>query len=267
MHEGLDFQYKSQSNANRIINFVMTNFVARHKSSRQLVSHDEQSGDSKYKYTNILELAPICKDDLVILDPKLQKALGGIGPLILVYKVTTSVHIVDVHTMRTHEIDTQNYWKYMFKALCPRDRLTKFIVLNVEEIDFDVNTSRAAARQKFRMVQLEVARESEFGVLDRTFIVNTHLGNVINFNDTVYGYDLAQIQMQELDDYENDSRKNKHQLPDVVIVKKAYPRANKRQRQRIWKLQHLDKDNLGENNYQAAKKKSAKDQRQQEERE
>ena len=54
--------------------------------------------------------------------------------------------------MRTHEIDTQNYWKFMFKALCTRDRLTRFIVLNVEEIDFDVNTSRAAARQKFRMV-------------------------------------------------------------------------------------------------------------------
>ena len=45
----------------------MNNLVARHKSSRQLVSHDEQSGDSKYKYSNILELAPICKDDLVIM--------------------------------------------------------------------------------------------------------------------------------------------------------------------------------------------------------
>ena len=33
-YQGLDFQYKSQSNANRIINFVMTNFVARHKHSR-----------------------------------------------------------------------------------------------------------------------------------------------------------------------------------------------------------------------------------------
>mmetsp|Transcript_1908 Transcript_1908/g.2860 ORF Transcript_1908/g.2860 Transcript_1908/m.2860 type:complete len:99 (+) Transcript_1908:844-1140(+) len=98
----------------------------------------------------------------------------------------------------------------MFKALCTRDRLTKFIVLNVEEVDFDVNTSRAAARQKFRMVQLEVARENEFGVMDRTFIVNTHLGAIINFNDTVWGYDLAQLNMQELDDYENDSRKNKH---------------------------------------------------------
>ena len=73
--------------------------------------------------------------------------------------------------------------------------------------------------------------------------------------------------MQELDDYENDPKKNKHQLPDVVIVKKCYPRANKRQRQRIWKLKHLDKEKVGENNYQAAKKKSAKDSRQQEERE
>ena len=40
------------------------------------------------------------------------------------------------------------------------------------------------------MVRLEVARESEFGVSDRTFIVNTHLGTHINFNDTVLGYDI-----------------------------------------------------------------------------
>ena len=78
----------------------------------------------------------------------------------------------------------------MFKALCSRERLSRFVVLNVEDVDFDVNTSRAAARQKFKMVRLEVARESEFGVNDRTFIVNTHLGEFINFNDTLLGYDL-----------------------------------------------------------------------------
>jgi len=249
-NDGIDFQYNRQSHANRIINFVMTNFVAKHKNSRQLISHDEQSGDSKYKYTNIMELAPICRDDLVILDTKFQKCLGGIGPLILVYKVTTSVHIVDVHTMRTHEIDTSNYWKYCFKAMCTRDLLTRFIVLNVEDVDFDVNTSRAAARQKFRMVQLEVARESEFGVIDRTFIVNTHLGNVINFNDTVLGYDLAQLQMQELEDYENDAKRSKrNSLPDIVILRKCWPKTNKKQRSRIWKLKHLAKENDGENNY------------------
>jgi nonsense-mediated mRNA decay protein 3 len=226
----------------------MQNFVARHSTDRKLISHDEQSGDSKYKYSNMLELAPICKDDLVILPIKLQKVLGGIGPLVLVYRVTTAVHIVDVHTMRTHEIDSTHYWKYMFKALCTRDRLTKFIVLNVEEVEFDVNTSRAAARNKFKMVRLEIAREREFGVNDRTFIVNTHLGEHINYNDTVMGYDLAECTAMELEEYELDVKKNRHQLPDVVIVKKCYARVKKRQNQRIWKLKQLDKEVLGDNN-------------------
>ena len=60
------------------------------------------------------------------------------------------------------------------------------------------------------MVRLEIARESEFGVNDRTFIVNSHLGDIINFNDTIYGYDLNQLNMQELDDYEEDPRRNKY---------------------------------------------------------
>jgi len=94
--DGLDFQYKQPSHANRLIQFVNANFVARDKKTRQLISHNEQNGTYHYKYTNILELAPICRDDLVILTPKLKKALGGIGPLILVYKVTTSIHIVDI---------------------------------------------------------------------------------------------------------------------------------------------------------------------------
>ena len=63
--------------------------------------------------------------------------------------------------------------------------------------------------------------------------------------------------MQELDDYEMDSRKSKHQLPDIVIVKKAYPKVSKRMKSRIWKLKHLEKDALGENNVHASKKKSA----------
>ena len=40
------------------------------------------------------------------------------------------------------------------------------------------------------MVRLELARASDFGQTDQTFIVNTHLGEVINYNDTVLAYDL-----------------------------------------------------------------------------
>lgn len=48
--------------------------------------------------------------------------------------------------MQTYEIDQVNYWKHQFTALCGRDRLTEFIVLNIESTDYEVNVSRAAAR-------------------------------------------------------------------------------------------------------------------------
>ena len=67
--------------------------------------------------------------------------------------------------------------------------------------------------------------------------------------------------MQELEDYENESKRGRYQLPDIVIVKKDYPKLAKRERQRIWKLQHLDKEMVGENNYHASKKKNSKEQR------
>lgn len=85
--------------------------MCRAKHNKQLISHDEQNAEYFYKYTNFVELAPICRDDLVILPPKLQKVLGGIGPLILVYKMTTCVHVVDIKTMRTHEIASEKYWE------------------------------------------------------------------------------------------------------------------------------------------------------------
>jgi len=93
-----------------------------------------------------MEIAPICKDDLVALPRALSKELGGLGPIVLVYKISTFVQVVDVFTMRTYEIDQNCYWKYGFTALCGRDRLTEFVVLNIEDTDRDVNVSRAAIK-------------------------------------------------------------------------------------------------------------------------
>jgi nonsense-mediated mRNA decay protein 3 len=183
-----------------------------------------------YKYTFSVDIAPICKDDLVILPKALSKELGGIGPMVLVYKISTFVHIVDVFTMQTYEIDQIAYWKHQFTAMCGRDRFTEFIVLNIDNADYDVNVSRAAARQKFKMVQVEVARKSDFGVNNRTFIVNTHLGEILNYNDTVLAFDLDSMNINELDEMEGKNLA----IPPVVIVRKTYPRFRKRQKQRLW---------------------------------
>ena len=152
------------------------------------------------------ELAPICKDDLAVLPKSLSKELGGIGPLVLVYKISTFVHVVDVFTMQTVEIDPVLYWKHEFEALCGRDRLTEFIVINIESTDYNLNMSRGAIKQKYRMVQVELQRASEFGMNDETFIVNTHLGEVLNYNDTVLCYDMESMTLTGIDELEQKKR-------------------------------------------------------------
>jgi len=159
--------------------------------------------------------------------------------------------------MQTHTIDSIKYWNYMFKAVASRERLTEFIVLNIEETDMDVNVSRAAARKKYRMVTCEVARQEDFGSNDRTFFVNTFLGNFLNPYDTVLGYDLEQMQLSELDDYENSHKKARDLLPDIVLVRKSFPKAKKRHQKRFWKLKRLEMEQADEGNIH--KKKDTRD--------
>jgi nonsense-mediated mRNA decay protein 3 len=68
--DGLDFHFKTDSHANRLVQFIKEHFVARNRHSKQLISHDEQNSEYNHKYTNFVELAPVCRDDLVILSPK-----------------------------------------------------------------------------------------------------------------------------------------------------------------------------------------------------
>ena len=52
--------------------------------------------------------------------------------------------------MQTFEVDRENYWKNPFKAILSRDRLTEFVVIDIENIDTNFNDSRAAIKQKFK---------------------------------------------------------------------------------------------------------------------
>lgn len=62
----------------------------------------------------------------------------------------------------------------------------------------------------------------------------------------------------QLDDIEND---RDIQVPPVVLVKKTYPKFRKRQKHRLWKLKHLEKEDgneaQGEDAPKPKKKKAA----------
>jgi hypothetical protein len=69
--------------------------------------------------------------------------------------------------------------------------------------------------------------------------VNCHLGDIINYNDTVLAYDLLQSNNPELDEFIVNY---KNQISDMIVVRKTYPKYLKKQnKERNWKLKHLDK--------------------------
>lgn len=52
------------------------------------------------------------------------------------------------------------------------------------------------------------------------------------------------MNIADLEDFQNYNRT----VPDVVIVKKTFPKFRKMQKHRIWKLKHLNKEAMDENN-------------------
>lgn len=62
-----------------------------------------------------------------------------------------------------------------------------------------------------------------------------NLGNILNYNDTVMGYDLEHINNQEIDDF----RLNNTHMPEIIIVKKVFPKYRKKHKKRNWKLKKL----------------------------
>lgn len=229
--DGLDFFYSSKSHALRMLSFLQSFVPMRYKSSEQLISEDIQSGTANYKFTFSVEIAPICKDDLVILPEKVAAALGGVSPIALCSKIGTSLHFINYASLRTTELSCSGYWRQPFESLCAYRDLVEFLVLDVE-VDRNCRSS-----EKRTLADVVVARSRDFGLNNQTFSVRTHLGSLLHAGDVVLGYDLER---GNFNDCNFDSLQLKNLLPDVVLVKKKYQRQTGRKRS--WRLRSLAKE-------------------------
>lgn len=143
--EGVDFYFAHKSQALAFSDFVQSMLPAKSKQSKQLISHDQKSNLFNYKYSFMIELAPISHDDLIILNKEHCKELGGIGPVLLCYKQSSSIHLVDPKTFQTYEFDGCTYWKYGFKSYVDRVCMIEFLIISVEvEIDYAKKYAKAS---------------------------------------------------------------------------------------------------------------------------
>ena len=125
--EGLDMYFKSKNQADRVVDLVSSSMPSQKKESRKLVSQDKKSNTSKYELTTLLEVAPLCKGDLVVS----PKGLTGSPELMLVTKLQASIHLLNPATLARTECKASRYFAEPFAAVLSIQHLVAFVVLDI----------------------------------------------------------------------------------------------------------------------------------------
>jgi nonsense-mediated mRNA decay protein 3 len=229
------------------------------KASKKLVGTDDKSNISNFKYTNLVEICPLCKDDLLYLPARTARNMGNIARLVLVKNISSLIHVLDPLTGQTANMNPEVYWRDPIRPIvtAARSRLTRYVVLGKEPVVLNRNVSKRTATRKMksRIASVTIAKENDLGVNDTQVEERSHVGYLLKSGDVLLGYDLRETQL--VDDDAEDARAS-GKMPDAVVVRKLYGgvatgEVNANQ-MRIWKLQRLDVDAKAE----AESKRSSK---------
>ena len=93
--DGMDFYFGDRNQGLKFISFLTSVVPVQQNYSRKLVSADHKNNTADYRHNYLVEIAPICKDDLVLLPKELSAKQSQINPLVLVKKVGASLNMID----------------------------------------------------------------------------------------------------------------------------------------------------------------------------
>ncbi|TDL24889.1 NMD3-domain-containing protein [Rickenella mellea] len=242
--DGLDFFYAQRSHAIKMVEFLAGVVPVRSKSSEQLLSTDTHTNTANYKFTYSVEIIPICKDDLVCLPLKQARALSNVSPLTICARVGNALHLLDPATLQSVDVSATVYWRAPFDSLASVTDLVEFTVLDIEPSGptrgkWVLADAQVAMSGAFRSAGgIEDSMEFDEGTVDQIYHTRTHLGGILQPGDTVLGYHLSRANFNS-DDF---AALLTDRIPDVVLVKKAYPNRRKKNKTRNWRLRSMAKE-------------------------
>ncbi|XP_054016588.1 60S ribosomal export protein NMD3 [Hylaeus anthracinus] len=250
IHEGLDFFFANEAAARKLVDFLTSVVPCHYSHSKKLISHDIHSNIYNYKFTYFVEIVPVSRDSVVCLPRKLSHQLGGINPICLVYKITNSVHLIDVSSGQVAEVSPTVYWRHTFNSICDPKQLIEYTVMDIEPQMFKDRKffpGQGTISHKHTIADVWLVKSSELGINDNLIHTRTHLGQILKPGDTALGYALNDSNINN----ENFEMLNKDSVPDVILVKKNYTHDRiARRKMRAWKLKHMinDEDNTTADN-------------------
>lgn len=234
VHNGIDFYFAQRNQAEKFVDFIKGVAPVQYKKSQQLISMDIHTSSKSYKFSFSIEIVPLCKDDLIALPLKLAKQIGQISPIVICHKIGTSVYLLDPNTLQTADIPPNIYWRAPFASLANVRQLTEFIIMDIEPL--------GPQKGRFVLAEATVRRASDLGINDIEYTTRTHLGALLAPGDSAMGYHLVgtNFNSPEFEAIEG-SDKLGATIPDVVLIKKAYPR-RKKNKGRNWKLKRMARE-------------------------
>jgi len=254
--DGLDFYWLTKQGANRLIDFLRSSLPVRVNMGKKLVSQDDNNNTRKYKYSTLVEIVPTAREDLIAISKRTMHAIGGVSPLMLCYRVSNTVNLVDPISLKTTELSAERYWNDQPRIVLTSDNLVEFVVLDIElqgERPWETNTKAAGSKStqghggltafnkqnkyNAKLASAEVTVTLNSDDADKTYTCMTHLGNILKPGDTCLGYLLATANITE----DVATLMGEREFPDVILVRKTWPH-KKRSQRRKWKLKELPKE-------------------------
>ena len=246
--DGMDFYFPDKGKAARFVSFLENVVPIKVKTSKKLISTDVKSNIANYKHTNLVEICPLCKDDLLYLPAKLARNMGNISRLVLVKNISNVIHLIDPLSGQTASMSSDVFWREPLRPIvtAARTRMTRYVVLGKEAVFLRKNVSKRATnkKQRSRLANLTLAREEDLGVNDEQYEERSHVGYLMKAGDVCVGYDLKDTTLSE-DDAE--TVRNQGGFPDVVVIRKLYGGAatgdvssSNVTKNRVWRLQRLN---------------------------
>jgi len=217
------------------------------KASEQLLSSDTHSNTANFKHSFSVEIAPICKDDLVCIPPKQARSLGNISPLTICTRVGNSIHLLDPQTLQFCDVTALVYWRTPFFSLASVTDLVEFTVLDIEPsgpvkgkwVLADAQVALSGAFRSSRNNGDDVEMDYELASsTNQIFHTRTHLGAILQPGDAVLGYHLTNANFNS----DHFAQLPSDRIPDIVLVRKAYPNRRKKNKTRNWHLRSIAKE-------------------------
>lgn len=148
--DGMDFYFPDKGKAGRFMSFLESAVPIRTKTSKKLISTDVKSNIANFKHTVLVEIPPVCKDDILLLPAKTARNLGNISRLVIVKNISSLIHLLDPLTGQTASMSSDVFWREPLRPIvtAARSRFTRFVVLGKEAVALRQNVSKRSASKK-----------------------------------------------------------------------------------------------------------------------